>query len=169
MSTALDCSSIESTISSLETILRLNSEDIQNAITSFNCTTYSIEHPHDHRHLREILPDLLRDRGATACNPDVVYWFHGTRVLDVAPIRSFGLRPLHQQIEQIWEDLFRLAQPWISQEDWQAFRHQVETTDPLESSTRHRQRLNNTADGGPHAVLIRDAIEIGRASCRERV
>ena len=158
MPTILDCSNIDSTISSLETILHLNGQVIREFVSSFSCDAYSDAHPQDHRHLWDILPELLCDHGASTSNPDIVYWFHGTRVLDLDTIRNLGLKSLHEQIEQIWVDLFRLAQPWVSQETWQAFRLQVETTDPLDSSNRHRQRLSNAANGGPHAVLIRDAI-----------
>lgn len=158
MPTVLDCSNIESTLSSLEAILGLNGQVIREVVNSFNCDAYSTAHPHDHRHLREIFPDLLRERGATERSPDVVCWFHGTRVLNPDTISTLGLLSLHQRIDQIWEDLFRLAQIWVSQETWQTFRSQVETTDSLESSDRHRQRLSNASDRGPHAVLIRDAI-----------
>lgn len=158
MPTVLDCSNIESTISSLETILGLNGEVIREVVNFFDCDAYSTAHPHDDRHLRYILPELLRDRGASTSNPDVVCWFHGTRVLNPDTIRTFGLLSLNQRIEQIWEDLFRLAQTWVSRETWQTFRSQVETTDSLESSDRHRRRLSNTSDQGPHAVFVRDAI-----------
>lgn len=158
MPTILDCSNIDSTTSSLESILGLSGQDIREIVRSFNCDAYSRSHPNDHRHLKEILPDLLRDQGATVHNPDEVYWFHGTRVLTPGTIRALGLLSLHQRIEQIWKDLFLLAQTWVSIEEWQKFRTQVETTDTLESSARHRQRIGNPADSGPHAVLVRDAI-----------
>lgn len=156
--TTLDCSNIESTTSSLESILGLNRQVIREVVESFNCDAYSRSHPHDHRHLKEILPDLLRDQGATVHNPDVVYWFHGTRVLAPDTILALGLLSLHQRIEQIWEDLFQLAQTWVNREEWQRFRTCVEKTDTIRSSVLHRQRISNTTDGGPHAVLIRDAL-----------
>ncbi|MBI2811611.1 MAG: hypothetical protein HYX67_12410, partial [Candidatus Melainabacteria bacterium] len=158
MSTVLDCSSIDSTISSLDTILGMNGEVIREVVNSFDCDAYSKLHPHDHRRLKEILPALLSDQGAIMHNPDVVCWFHGTRVLNPDTIRTLGLLSLHQRIEQIWEDLFQLAQTWVNREEWQRFRTLVETTDNNDSSALHRQRIVNTADRGPHAVLIRDAL-----------
>ena len=160
MPTSLDCSNIESSVLSLETILALDSQVIRDIIDSFNYEAYSIAHPQDYRHLSYILTDLDRSRGASTANPDIVYWFHGTRVLYPNTIWKSGLRSLHEQIDQIWDDLFELAKHWVSQDEWRNFRLTVESCDPLESSQRHRQRLGNTADSGPHAVLIRDAVAV---------
>ncbi|WP_173045097.1 hypothetical protein [Nitrospira sp. KM1] len=78
--------------------------------------------------------------------------------MDPETIRTVGLISLQQRIPQIWQDLFDLARDWVSEEQWQSFRAQVETQDHHESSVRFRNRMHNVFDGGPHAVLIRDAI-----------
>lgn len=96
--------------------------------------------------------------------PEQIYWFHGTRVIRPDSLRD-GIYPLNQQIEQIWQDLFKLAQCWASENQWQAFRQAVETTDAGEGSVRYRNRMSHQADWGPHAVLVRDALVIPDRFC----
>ena len=131
---------------------------IGDVVTSHDCTAYSNDQPTDHRPLREVLSELVSDRGGQIARPDVVHWLHGTRVISPDTFLTHGLQSLQQRIELIWEDLFRLAEGWLNRREWQKFRMHVETTDASMSSVRYRLRLNNAADGGPHAVLIRDAI-----------
>ena len=157
MPNILDCSNIDSAITSLEPLLGLSNKTIREILVAFDSQAYSNAHPDDSRHLKEFLPVLLRQQGASNNNPDFAYWFHGTRVLDPGTL-GLGLKPLNQQIDQLWQDLFQLAQSWVDGKEWQAFRVKVETVDPLESSKLFRRRLSNSIDWGPHAVLIRDSI-----------
>lgn len=154
----LDCSSIDSTIASLERIFRLNAQTIRAVVANYNPDEYKASHPADTRWLWEILPEVLCCHGGMLRNPDTAYWFHGTRVLHPERLKEIGLRTLHQHIDQIWTDLFQFAGQWINQQEWDTFRNGVETTDSHESSERYRRRLANLSDTGPHAVLVRESL-----------
>jgi hypothetical protein len=147
----LDCSSIDSALASLEAIFSLDHSRIRSAIARYDPDEYIAAHPCDERRLREILPEVICANGGQLRYPDVVYWFHGTRLLRPEGVKSMGLRTLHDHIDAIWEDLFRLAGQWINQKQWEAFRRHVETADQSESSERYRRRIANFSDTGPHA------------------
>jgi hypothetical protein len=153
----LDCTSFDSTLVSLEAIIGLPSQSILDTIGALDCEQFSRDHPNDYRNLKEILVDLLCQRDAVPHVPAEIHWFHGTRVLQPDSLRA-GIRPLNEQIEQIWQDLCGLAQRWVSEHEWNTFRRTVETTDSSETSVRYRHRLSNQTDLGPHAVLVRDAL-----------
>lgn len=148
----LNCKTFDLTLHSIETLVGLSRKIILETIKGFDCNQFSQEHADDSRKLKEILPELLSQRGATIQVPDQIYWFHGTRVLQPDSLRA-GLYPLDRQIDRIWDDLFGLAQRWVSQDQWNAFRGKVETT-----NSRVSHRLKFKEDQGPHAVLVRDVL-----------
>jgi hypothetical protein len=123
----------------------------------FDCDAYAHSHPNDHRQLKYVLPELLCGQGGLQQEPTTTFWFHGTRVLGQSSL-SQGLNPLNLQLDQIWTDLFQLAAQWIREDEWHDFRNTIEHACALESSSMYRHRLAVSADWGPHAVLIRDAL-----------
>lgn len=148
----LNCRSFDSTLDSLEALVGLPREAILETIRGFDCNQFSQEHPDDSRKLKEILPELLSRRGATIQVPEQIHWFHGTRTLEPDSLRA-GLYPLDQQIDRIWHDLFGLARRWVSEDQWNSFRREVETTNGMVG-----HRLKFKEDQGPHAVLVRDVL-----------
>jgi len=153
----LDCSSFDSTVHSIETLLNLPAHRILDVIASFDCNAHSRSHPEDHQNLHELLLERLAEHGATCVDPSGIYWFHGTQALNPETLKE-GIRSLDQQIEVIWQELSVLAHGYISEHAWQEFRTAVETGDPYNSSRRFRDRLANDPNRGPRAVLIRDAL-----------
>lgn len=144
-------------MASLEAILGLPHQTILDTIGTFDCDQFSRDRPNDYRNLKEILLDLLSQRGGAFQVPPQIHWFHGTRVLQPGSLRT-GIHPLNEQIDRIWQDLFGLARRWVSEDQWSEFRRDVETIDVGEGSVRYRHRLRHQGDWGPHAVLVRDAL-----------
>ena len=153
----LDCSTFETTVASLETICALPRAKIIEIINLYDPATFSREYPQDYRTLKEVFHILLENNGAKIISPDYICWFHGTHVLNPETLKD-GIRPLNQQIDQIWEDLFSIAKEWVEKEKWTDFRNRVESTDPGDSSQKIRNRLTDKSDWGPHGVLVRDAL-----------
>ncbi len=155
----LDCASFDSTLASLEAIIGLPCQTILGTISALGCDQFSRDHPNDYRNLKEILVDVLSQRGGRLQVPEQIHWFHGTRVLQPDTLRV-GIYPLNQHIDRIWQDLFGLARRWVTEDQWNSFRTAVETSDAGNGSVRYRHRLGDQADWGPHAVLVRDALVI---------
>ena len=153
----LDCTSFDSTLTSLESLLQLSHQTLLDIITSFDCAQYAKDHPNDDRKLKEILLDLFIKHGGNPQIPVYTCWFHGTRVLTPDSLLA-GIRPLNEQIDRLWQDLFGLARNWITESEWNDFNQTIETSDLNASSEQYRHRLNFPADWGPHAVLIRDCL-----------
>ncbi len=146
-------------MASLEAILGLPRQTILDTISALDCDQFSQDHPNDYRNLKEILVDVLSQRGGRLQVPEQIHWFHGTRVLQPDTLPA-GIYPLNQHIDRIWQDLFGLARRWVTEDQWNSFRTAVETRDAGDGSVRYRHRLGHQADWGPHAVLVRDALVI---------
>jgi len=142
---------------SLESILGLPRQTILDTISALDCDQFSRDNPNDYRNLKEILVDVLSQRGGRLHVPEQIHWFHGTRALQPDSLRV-GIYPLNEQIDRIWQDLFRLASRWVTEDQWNSFRTALETGDADDGSVSYRHRLGDQADWGPHAVLVREAL-----------
>lgn len=100
-------------------------------------------------------------------------WFHLSRALPGADFHA-GIRPLHDQVDAIWEALFPF-QDRLDAAGWRGFRAEMERTngqesrpDPLQSChSTYLYRLkvlgNRRTHGGPYGMLVRETAFCAKA------
>ncbi len=150
----LDCASVSSAYQSLEQIVQRSVDDIKSVFNNFNLDHYSTINPSDVRKPGEILLEQLMDEGCEIAQPSEIYWFHATRVLRTDSFID-GIRPLNEQIERIWNDLFTLVSEDMSEFDWKQFRGNLETQQQGHHAEIYRNRTMKN-DNGPFGLLVRE-------------
>lgn len=154
----LDCSSLQSTQRSLEKIIEIPSTGMLEALSHFDLDQFCVEHQSDDRKPGAILLEEVFNVDAGTKIPESISWFHGTRVINPESFRVNGVRPLSNQLDQIWIDLFSIVDHSINQQEWETFRSAVETTHPSHSANLYRMKTRDILHWGPHAVLVRDVL-----------
>jgi hypothetical protein len=154
----LDCSSLQSTQLSLGQILEIPSSHILEALTHFDLGQFCVEHQSDDRKPGIILLEEVFNVDAGTKIPEGILWFHGTRVINPESFGVNGIRPLSNQLDRIWIDLFSIVNHYVHQQEWETFREAVETTHPGHSANLYRMRIQDTLLWGPYAVLVRDVL-----------
>lgn len=154
----LDCSSRTSTQLSLGKILDTPSTHLLEKLLSFDLDQFCPEHQSDDRKPGVILLEEVFNVDAHANIPESISWFHGTRVLNPESFLTNGIRTLSNQLDQIWIDLFSIVVHSINQQEWKAFRKDVETTQPGHYAELYRMKTRDILHWGPHAVLVRDVL-----------
>lgn len=140
----LDCSSLQSTQLSLGQILEIPSSHMFEALSHFDLEQFCLEHRSDNRMSGVILLEEVFNVDADTKIPESNSWFHGTRVIDPKNFRINGIRPLSNQLDQIWIDLFNVAgHLYVSQPDWDAFRRAVETIHSSRSADLYRMKTRD--------------------------
>jgi hypothetical protein len=154
----LDCSSLQSTQQSLEKIIEIPSTGMLEALSHFDLDQFCVEHQSDDRKPGAILLEEVFNVDAGTKIPESISWFHGTRVINPESFRVNGIRPLSNQLDQIWIDLFSIVDHYVHQQEWETFREAVETTHPGYSANDYRMKTQDILHWGPYAVLVRDVL-----------
>jgi hypothetical protein len=153
----LDCTSHQSTQSSLAEILGISQEALIERISVFDLGRHWAETPSDYRKPGEILLEELCKQGARARLPENISWFHGTRVVK-PQLLHHGIRPLNAQLDPIWDDLFNIARGYVDRIEWDNFRNAIRTNHDSHHAHLYREKSVNPIHWGPHAVLVRDVF-----------
>lgn len=101
---------------------------------------------------QEVIGELVAERFGSPKIPDVVYWFHYTRVLPGTTFKE-GLLPLDQVLEHIWDVLEHIfvSSPLLPR---------IRTSRRSQSATwMYRHKLSMPSDYGPHGMLFGDLHE----------
>lgn len=109
----LDCSSLQSTQRSLKKIIEIPSTGMLEALSHFDLDQFCVEHQSDDRKPGAILLEEVFNVDAGTKIPESISWFHGTRVINPESFRVNGIRPLSNQLDQIWIDLFSIVDHYV--------------------------------------------------------
>jgi hypothetical protein len=150
----LDCESVESTYSSLESILGVSREGID-----------AVLGPLDDKSFSSISDQMILEAVTKEINPTVsydrVFWFHLTRTIPEANFDE-GILPLGQRIESVWAYLYSLIKQDVTENQWSQFRQSL-----LESQHSYpyshfahlyRVKAGDSFHWGPYGYLVRDII-----------
>ncbi len=144
----LDCQSADSALKSLCTLLCMRKTQLTAALG--NLSPSNFEDACNYAPARTVLWDRFVGSGKPPPIPEVVYWFHATRVPPGTDFRD-GIQPLDQRLPMIKRFLktlareLRLPSPGSSARQTDgAFQYQLKTNDRMH--------------WGPWGFLVRDAI-----------
>ncbi len=152
---SLDCHNVDSTLTSLGTLLSVEPGQLSAALMSFPLSQFEMSPEFARYPPQEVLWNQIIGPGTVPPIPDVTYWFHATRV---PPGTDFaeGIQPLGERLPAIKAFLEALAS-------------QLSATPSEPSTWTHRGGFHyslkapNPLHWGPFAFLVRDAI-VQRAS-----
>jgi hypothetical protein len=148
----LDCESVKSTYTSLESILGVGRERMEVALENLDIEQFYAENPDCPLEYDRLLVSRIIDGTVSLPSFDQVCWFHITRT---TPGNSFeqGILPLRHVIDHIWDFLYTLVDDVLSEEEWSAFRQNVGAG---HYAHLYRMKLGGRHLWGPYALLIRD-------------
>jgi hypothetical protein len=149
----LDCESVGSTYNSLEEILGVRRQDIDNAFASIgDFDTFYRENPNYPDSPDELLLRTITGTPSPTFSFDRVCWFHLTRTFRS---NSFcrGVMPLGQQVNEIWEQLYALLPGTFLKAEWANFRQNMGSS---HYAHLYGMKVGDPYHWGPYAVLIRD-------------
>lgn len=154
----LDCESSDSAYDSVAEILGITRSELEEVLDSlddegFEQGPYVYDCPADGKIHIGPCSFKVQTQGITTC------WFHASRVTDPSSFKQYGIRPLPDQIEEIWSFLYELVKEQCSQTKWAEFRQEVETTHPNHYAWLYRLKTpkSDKLHHGPFAFLVRDA------------
>ena len=145
----LDCSTLETTLASLEPLLGMRADQIRDRLMApeLNPANESLLKGDITIKLLEAFPGRTDDWPYTC-----IAWFHLTRTCDLKRFRE-GLKPLPHVIDQIWADLRAACDKEGIVLEWQELRDWVET-----ESTGHYAKLYRLKQEpgmqGPFGMLL---------------
>lgn len=152
----LDCESIESTYKSLEAILGVKRNELQQMFDSLDLDKAWEENYRLFKSRDDLLLSYVK--GKTCCKTefDAICGFHCTRT---PPSNTFadGLLPLNQSIDKIWDYLFILVEKQLTTQQWADLRVSISSSDNRFAQQYNLKLENINAHGGPWAWLIREA------------
>lgn len=160
--TWLDCTNLDTTLTSVAAILGTNMAKLREAILAYEASRFEdrSEDPSEDPYARmpsEVVTALGSD--VEAVEFDGAHYFHGTRVFEPDAILRSGLLPLNQMVEPIWAVLFELVQDVCDPVDWQVFRADLEAGGGGHDGWLYRTKTRDTASSfGPFAVLVRHVL-----------
>ena len=149
----LDCETLELAEQSLAAILGIDRARLCKQVCEFQITDFEV-----HTSLMDDRwqPMLNAVAGHEIADTDCgkTCWFHATRVKNLASFRS-GIRPLPQQLNEIWDSLYPLVADCISPTDWSNFRRKAER----DNFGGHSKEVINAwmSNEGPYAFLFAES------------
>jgi len=159
-SALLDCSSIDSALTSLAGLLGLSVDEFRDAVRRCVIDWDASVGPEDQ--LVRVLG--FRDE-ADMPKPTGTRWFHATRALPETTF-SEGLLPTQAVLPLLWNTLGNLTAPWTSPETWLEYQRSFATAN-RHYAVQFRQKRIDRGWEGPFAFLVRDAA-LGRHGRRHK-
>ena len=117
----LDCESIDSMYASLEMITGITKNELIAFFNEFDLEGYFEKHPDFYGYAQDLFQIKLEKMAKTNLQFDSTTWFHLTRTYKENNF-SQGILPLGENIEFIWDFLFRLQEGHLSKEKWVKFK-----------------------------------------------
>jgi hypothetical protein len=152
----LDCESIESTYKSLEIILGVKRDKLQQTFDSLDIYNafYKEKKYNFFTSPDDLLLSYVKERTSCKTEFDAICGFHCTRTL---PGNTFanGLLPLHQSIDKIWTYLFTLVERQLTTQEWANLRDSISSSDNRFAYQYNLKFQDINAHGGPWAWLIK--------------
>jgi len=146
----LDCTDLATTEVSFESA-GIDIAQLNRAITDFDEASFDdLSVDSEEWMPQEILAALKLD--VHRIQFEGVFYFHGTRAIDTEGISRYGLLPLDQVIESVWETLAKLAAGTCGGAEWTEFRHSVEHSHP------YSMKMSKPSCYGPFGVLVRQTL-----------
>jgi hypothetical protein len=149
----LDCETPDLAEQSLATILQIDRMRLCSQIGEIKKADFEINtNAEDDRWLPML--KAVAGREITDTGGGQTCWFHATRVKDLTSFCE-GIRPLQQNLHQIWASLYPLVADCVSPEGWNDFRRETE-----ESNYGGHSRMVIEAwmaNKGPYAFLFAES------------
>ncbi len=149
----LDCESIESIYSSIETILEIDRNTINMIFQNLDIDRFYADSPDYPESTDKLVFSTVTHKALSDVTFQKVCWFHLTRAPVNHTFDKEGILPLGLQINSIWDFLYSLLQDNFSPEVWNKFRRELSKHHP---ARLYHMKVNNPSLWGPYAVLIRD-------------
>jgi hypothetical protein len=153
----LDSHDLDSMLASLADAIGTTPGELERALRGYNERRFE-EAREDPWELmpREVLERFGVDVETVAGRFDGAYYFHGTRAVDPDAFRWRGILPLDQMLEELWATLRELAGDEISDEDWAAFRQDVEKGTGGHEGWLYQHKIGAGVDQGPFGLVVRE-------------
>jgi hypothetical protein len=149
----LDCRSFDLALTSCAGVLNVPAEKLLEALRAFEYAAVPETERH-HYPYEELLPKYVCGMGTQQLPPpDLVHWFHATRVLPGTDFRD-GVLPLRRRLDSIWMLLESLASDWTTPAEWRHFRRNMQGP----GAQQYQLKISSSLHDGPYAFLVRDAI-----------
>ncbi len=152
MKIVLDCENLHTTLNSISNIYGASRNDISSYLKGFNLEQYYLEKELDKK--EEIKNTLIRlfsnEFRELETTPDLIYWFHGTRVLKEEKFKE-GILPLGLAIGKIWKTLFKIFSDSPHKEKLSDLKTKGIT------DFHYQTRLPESSLWGPYARLVKEA------------
>src|SRR5664280_2495592 len=149
----LDCESADSAFASLELILGISRSAIETTLDAFDLNEVYERNSSRMERDEYVYRRVVGDRKVRPEQSVATCWFHLTRVLPPVDFGE-GILPLHDRVDAIWEQLFRL-QKRVDAAEWSRYRQDMGDSDSAYAyclKALGRRELH----GGPFAVLVRE-------------
>jgi len=148
----LDCENVQTTLNSISRLYGINENDISDYLKGIDLENYFLENElYREEQIKDTLIRLFGNEFAELeKTPDLIYWFHGTRILKNEGLEE-GILPLGRVIYKIWDSLFAIFSDTHHQEKLKKLRAKG-----LQSS-HYNNRLSGNRDSGPYALLVKEA------------
>jgi hypothetical protein len=154
----LDCESIESTYKSLEAILGVKRDKLQQVFDSLDIYNafYEEKKYNYFSSPDDLLLSYVKERTCCKTEFDEICGFHCTRTLHGNTF-SEGLLPLSQSIGKIWDYLFMLVGNQLTIQQWTNLRDSISSSNNRFAYQYNLKFQDINAHGGPWAWLIKEA------------
>lgn len=145
----LDCSSIQSTITSLANLYEISEEQLLVRLKTFSFKKVLLFED-------ELIEWISTEKDSTALIPDAIIWFHTTRIRREINFKATGLKPLYQCLPEIKQFIIQIVDKFggYSPGGSEGF------------MMSYCSKIKSLESQGPYAFSIRDAaFRSGRNRC----
>lgn len=147
----LDCTTPDTTLTSLAVILGIDATELHRRIRSFDLEDFCERNPSQPKPACDVVAEHIVGANPAIRWPQLIRWFHATRVPPSAAFAD-GIQPLSLRLSQIWTFLGQLALQWTSPEAWSRFQAHPDGS----GLAAYSLKVTDPTHQGPYAFLIRD-------------
>ncbi len=165
----LDCTDLDSTLSSLSAALETAPTTLQTALENYDEAPFA-DHAEDpwEQMPRELTEHFGASVDEVRARFDGAFYFHGTRVVDPDAFYRRGILPLDHMIDPLWSTLRELAPRDLTNEDWALFVNSVESGVDNQDTRLYRLKTGSGLSFGPFGLLVREILlDPGAASSHD--